>query len=93
MCEAEFPNEKSLERHIDLIHGGERTYRSAIFGFCELEPYVTSPTEKRSCIERFAMAQESATKPETEPYMTPAAEELQRKSFFLKSTRSFTTIW
>jgi hypothetical protein len=76
MCEAEFPNLKSLISHIDYVHGGCRQYRSSVFAFCEVEPYVSSPTEKRSCIQRFSASQQlDTTSPETEPYAAAAPED------------------
>ena len=62
MCGAEFPNRRAHDEHVNMIHGGSRWYINAFHSFHELHPYVVSPTENRSSVQRFARAQQYGTK-------------------------------
>ena len=84
MCEAEFPNRTSLMDHIDLNHGQCRFYSTWLYGCYSLGPYIVSPTEKRSCLEHFATAQQTSTRnPENEPYTKMLDRAVQRKQLLL----------
>ena len=70
MCEAEFPNVETLDKHIDLLHGQYRFYSTWLAGAYSQCPYVPSPTEKRGCVEHFAAVQQRATSvAEDEPFV------------------------
>ena len=72
MCEAEFPNRRTHDEHVNMVHGGSRWYSTTLHGFHELQPYVVSPTEKRASIQRFARAQQHGVKEfENEHYQEP----------------------
>ena len=60
MCEAEFPNVETYQKHIDLLHGQYRFYSTWLGGVYSQYPYVISPTEKRGCVEHFAAVQQQA---------------------------------
>ena len=79
MCEAEFPNRRAHDEHVDMVHGGSRWYINAFHSFHELHPYVVSPTENRSSVQRFARAQQYGTKEfDNEPYVEEPPKHLQK---------------
>ena len=79
LCEAEFPNRRRFEEHVEKVHGGHRWYSAAFTARVELEPYIPSPTESRSVIRRFSMAQQyETTDPENEPYSQGRCVEKQK---------------
>ena len=83
MCEAEFPNVETLDKHIDLLHGQYGFYGDWLAGAYSQCPYVTSPTEKRGCVEQFAAVQQHAVSvAEDEPYVKLPDEAWQRKQFW-----------
>ena len=83
MCEAEFPNAKTLNKHIDLLHGQYRFYSTWLGGAYSKCPYVISPTEKRGCVEHFAAVQQQAVcVAEDEPYVHLPCRESQRKQLW-----------
>ena len=70
MCEAEFPNVETLDKHIDLLHGKYRFYSTWLGGVYSHSPYVISPTEKRGCkVHSAAEQQQAETVAEDEPYV------------------------
>ena len=72
MCEAEFPNEETLEQHIDLLHGQQRFYSTWLFGTYSKCPYIVSPTEKRGVMAQFAATQQHNTSAaDDEPHVSP----------------------
>ena len=78
MCEAEFPNRKAMQTHIDMTHGTHRWYVSALNTFLELSPYVPTCTEKRAVVERFSNAQQHASvDPENESHRVQPSPEAQ----------------
>jgi hypothetical protein len=83
MCEAEFPNAQTLDKHIDLLHGQYRFYSTWLGGTYSQCPYVVSPTEKRGCIEHFAAVQQHDTSvAEDEPYVEFQDQAWQQKQFW-----------
>ena len=83
MCEAEFPNRKSFDEHVDAIHGTSRWYQVAVINRTSLAPYVVSPTEKRKVVSRFSISQQFATiDPENERYAAPPPIEVQKLQFW-----------
>ena len=83
MCEAEFPNRDTLDKHIDLLHGQYRFYSTWLSGVYSLSPYVVSPAEKRGVIEHFAAVQQGAVSvAEYEPYVPLPDREWQLKQFY-----------
>ena len=83
MCEAEFPNVETLDKHIDLLHGQYRWYSTWLGGAYSLFPYIVSPTEKRGCIEHFAAVQQEAVSVAAdEPYVALPDQAWQLKQFW-----------
>ena len=79
MCEAEFPNVKTLDRHIDLLHGQYGFYSTWFCGTYSQRPYVFSPMEKRGCVEHFAAVQQQVTSvAEDEPYVELPGQAVHR---------------
>ena len=79
MCEAEFPNRRAHDEHVNMVHGGSRWYINAFHSFHELQPYVVSPTENRGSVQRFARVQQYGVKEfENEPYQEPPQQSLHK---------------
>jgi hypothetical protein len=83
MCEAEFPNRKAFDEHVDMIHGTHRWYQCDVINRISLAPYEVSPTELRKAVSRFSTSYQFATiDPENEPYAAGPPLEEQKHSFW-----------
>ena len=78
MCEAEFPNERAAEEHINMVHGGQRWYQMQYLARIELAPYIGSPTEWRQMVQRYSISfKKATTAPEKEIYKARPSKDLQ----------------
>ena len=82
LCEASYPNTKSLRDHLDAVHGGEQRAREVLFFLEKWQPHVMAPSEQRASLENFSYCfNHSADRRELKPYASPLPLRMSRSLF------------